>query len=242
MKTLLIATAALALMAGSAHSACNVTVTTPLSASNPFTETDCASAATVAAQGVSIASQGTAITALQTNDGLQDVALASHTATLADHETRITTGETKNAEQDGRLDGHDTAIATHTTQIAGVQAVNTAQDTAIGSLETVTAGHEVRLNAHDAMLSSHAATLKDHGNRLNEHDKGLAIAMALPDAWLSDKKRFGIFGAVGGFGDETALGFAAIGRIDETFSLNAKLGSDTEFKEYGWQVGVGAQW
>jgi len=105
----------------------------------------------------------------------------------------------------------------------------------IGSLEQVTQQHETRLNAHDALLSQHTA-------RLDEHEKGLAIAMAMPDAWLSDKKRFGVFGAIGGFGDETALGFAAIGRIDETFSLNAKLGSDMDFEQFGWQVGVGAQW
>ena len=105
----------------------------------------------------------------------------------------------------------------------------------LGSLESASASHEVRLNAHDALLSQHSAQLEDHS-------KGLAIAMAMPDAWLSDKKRFGVFGAVGGFDDQTAVGFAAIGRIDETFSLNAKIGSDTEFKQFGWQVGVGAQW
>lgn len=105
----------------------------------------------------------------------------------------------------------------------------------LGSLESTSASHGVRLNAHDALLNAHSAQLEDHS-------KGLAIAMAMPDAWLSDKKRFGIFGAVGGFDDETALGFAAIGRIDETFSLNAKIGGDTEFKQFGWQVGVGAQW
>jgi hypothetical protein len=91
------------------------------------------------------------------------------------------------------------------------------------------------LNAHTALLSEHTAKLEDHS-------KGLAIAMAMPDAWLSDKKRFGLFGAVGGYDGETAIGFAAIGRIDETFTLNAKVGTDTDFDNFGWQVGVGAQW
>lgn len=105
----------------------------------------------------------------------------------------------------------------------------------IAALEGLAASHGATLNAHSAMLSSHAA-------RLDEHAKGIAISMALPDAWLSDKKRFGIFGSVGGFEGETAVGFAAIGRIDETFSLNAKVGADTDFDHVGWQVGVGAQW
>lgn len=103
-------------------------------------------------------------------------------------------------------------------------------------------GLESGVSANAAAITANTALLSEHSARLDEQAKGLAIAMAMPDAWLSDKKRFGVFGAVGGFGDETALGFAAIGRIDETWSLNAKVGSDTSFDEFGWQVGVGAQW
>jgi hypothetical protein len=247
MKTLLTATAISVMMLTGAHAACNVTVGSSLA--NPFTETDCASAATVATQGADIAT-------LQANDAAQDAtltahgaAIASHTATLADHETRIATGEAKdveqdarhdtaeakNTEQDGRLDGHDTTLATHTGQIAQGVAHDAVQDGRLGSLETVTAGHGATLNAHSALLSAHSA-------KLDDHSRGLAIAMAMPDAWLSDKKQFGIFGSVGGFDDETAIGFAAIGRIDETWSLNAKLGTDIEGKNFGWQVGAGAQW
>ena len=64
----------------------------------------------------------------------------------------------------------------------------------------------------------------------------------MPDAWLSDSKSFGVFGSVGGTGNETAVGIDAIGRIDETWSLNAKLGTDVEFEQFGWQAGFGAQW
>jgi hypothetical protein len=216
----------------------------------------------VTLEGTAVAHDGR-ITALETNDGIQDIAIASHTATLADHETRVTNTETVNGTQQTQIDnntavnnsqqttinGHTTTLATHTTQIAGVQAKNVEQDgrldghdTAIGSLETITASHTSTLNAHSALLSEHSATLKDHGNRLDEHEKGLAIAMALPDAWLGDSKQFGVFGSVGGFNNETAVGFAAIGRIDQTFSLNAKFGADTEGKQFGWQAGVGAQW
>jgi hypothetical protein len=163
-----------------------------------------------------------------TKNGEQDAAIATEKGrnddqdtTLGQHDARITAEKDRNDTQDGTL-------ATHTTQIAG-------HETRIGSLETVTAGHETRLNAHDALLSQHSAQLEDHS-------RGLAISMAMPDAWLSDKKSFGIFGAVGGFDDQTAVGFAAIGRIDETWTVNSKLGFDTEGKNFGWQVGAGAQW
>jgi hypothetical protein len=103
----------------------------------------------------------------------------------------------------------------------------------IVALQNLTASHTASINAHSALLSDHSA-------RLNEHEKGLAIAMAMPDAWLSDKERFAIAGNLGGFGDETAVGFAAIIRVDEHWSLNSKLGSDTQFEQFGWTVGARA--
>lgn len=133
--------------------------------------------------------------------------------------------------------GAITTVESHEVTIRGTAVKQTldAHTGQIGSLETVTAGHAKRLTAHDALLSEYAATLKDHA-------RGLAIATAMPDAWLSDKKNFGVFASMGGFGDETAFGFAAIGRLDETFSVNAKLGADSSLKDFGWQVGMGAQW
>jgi trimeric autotransporter adhesin len=120
------------------------------------------------------------------------------------------------------------------------------KDRQIGATEIVTTDAEGRLATDGGStfraISANTALLSQHTAKLEEHSKGLAIAMAMPDAWLSDKKRFGIFGAIGGFEGETAIGFAAIGRLDETFSVNAKLGADTDFDHIGWQVGVGAQW
>lgn len=233
-------------------------------------ETDCASAATVATQGTAITglqgtvtTQGAAIAGLQgvvtthttqivdhdgrivsleANDSAQNATLAGHTTAIgalqsenAAQQTQINTATTTNNQQDTRLDGHEN-------RITATEDKNTEQDdrlyghdVAIGSLEGRMTGAEQAISAHSALLSQHTA-------QLEEHSKGLAIAMAMPDAWLSDKKRLGIFGSVGGFGDETAVGFAAIARLDETFSLNAKLGSNTDFDHVGWQVGVGAQW
>jgi len=226
-------------------------------------------ATTNAAQAATLAAHGTELTDHGGRIGILEASSASHAAPLADHETRITAGEAKDAAQDARRDTaeatnaeqdarHDAGEAKDVEQDgrhAAGEAHDAAQDTTlathgaqivthseqIGSLDTVTAEHGARLDAHDALLSSQAATLGAHGKKLAEHERGLAIAMAMPDAWLSDKKRFGIFGAVGGFGDETALGFAAVGRIDETWTLNAKGGTSTDFKGFGWQIGAGAQ-
>jgi len=96
------------------------------------------------------------------------------------------------------------------------------------------------LESHSGRLDAHAALLSDHGRRIGEVERGVAIAMAMPDLWLSDKERFAIAGNIGGFGDETAIGLGAILRIDQTWSLNTKIGSDTEFNDVGWTIGARA--
>lgn len=137
------------------------------------------------------------------------------------------------SEQDARLDKHKQ-------KIVALKAENQDQWNHIGSLETVQTQHGQRLDAHDALLSQHAATLGAHGKRLDKHEKGLAIAMSLPDLYLTEKERFSIAGNLGGFGDETGIGAGVAVRLDQNWSLNGKLGSDTEFKEFGWSVGARA--
>jgi hypothetical protein len=166
---------------------------------------------------------------------------------------------TKNAQQDAEIDKKaNKTYVDHKNDIQDAKQAwkNHQQDVAIGmnylwdyhqqgqinALGGTVGDHEIRLDAHDALLSQHAATLSSHSKRLDEQEKGLAIAMAMPDAWLSDKDRFAIAGNIGGFNGETALGFAAIGRINQTWSLNSKLGADTEFKEFGWTLGARAGW
>lgn len=175
----------------------------------------------------------------------------SNTAQMHDPSATVTNQVTGNstklgigsAEFSNSKDGSKTTITSNGVSTSGevtIKGVNvhqtlTTHNDQIGALEGLAAQQGATLNAHSALLSDHSA-------RLDEHAKGLAIAMAMPDAWLSDKKRFGIFGAVGGFGDETGIGFATIGRLDDTWTINGKLGSDTEFDQFGWQVGFGAQW
>ena len=136
-------------------------------------------------------------------------------------------GTAHDAQQDAHIQDHAETLALHSTQLAEAAS-------AIGSLETVTASQGLALAAHDALLS-------DHARQIGEHSQGLAIAMAMPDAWLADGKRFGIFGAVGGFEGETAIGLAMIARVGDGATVNAKFGADTGFEVTGWQIGAGFQ-
>lgn len=113
------------------------------------------------------------------------------------------------------------------------------KDRQIGSLELVTTDSEGRLASDGGAVF---ARLNAYEGKLEQHAKGIAIAMSLPDAWIESNKRFAIAGSVGGFDGETALGAAAILRLDDVWSVNGKLGSDTSFEEFGWQLGARASW
>ncbi len=189
---------------------------------------------------------------------------------LDTHETRLDANDAKNGEQDARLDGVEAKNTEQDGRLDGVEAKNDQQDKRldkqkavnkkqwkaigalkdenqdqwahIGSLETVQAEHGARLDHHDALLSQHAATLGAHAKRLDEHEKGLAIAMSLPDLYLTEKERFSIAGNIGGFGDEMGIGAGVAVRLDRTWSLNGKLGTDMDFEQLGWAVGARAGW
>ncbi len=120
-------------------------------------------------------------------------------------------------------------------QIDEATETNEIQD---GRLDTL----DGRIGDAQQAISAHSALLSQHSKRLDEQEKGIAIALSMPDAWLSDKDRFAIAGNIGGFNGETALGFAGIGRINQTWSLNSKIGTDVEFKQFGWSVGARAGW
>ena len=115
-----------------------------------------------------------------------------------------------------------------------------------GAIELVTSDVGGRLATDGGLtfdqISANSDLLVTHGAHLAKLDKGMAIAMAMPDLWLEQGKRFGVFGGVGGFGDETALGLGAIARVGDGFTLDTKFGADTSFKEFGWKVGAGYQW
>lgn len=99
-----------------------------------------------------------------------------------------------------------------------------------------------RIDSAEQAITANTALLSQHSARLDTLSKGVAISMALPDVYVESNKRFSIAGNIGGFDGETALGFGAALRLDETWSVNGKLGTDTEFNEMGWTVGARASW
>jgi hypothetical protein len=269
-----ISTIAIIAMTGAANAACNVSGNiVAFTVTGQLNESDCASAATVASQGVSIAN-------LQASDAAQNTAIAGLQGTVGGHTSQINALQTSDANQNAAIIFNYVWDGVQQTQIGALQSGHVAQQGQIntlqsgkvdktrldnfgpsnaapaGSLERWAGGVDGALTTHNgqiaaleslaatqgAQINANTALLSQHTAKLEDHSKGLAIAMAMPDAWLSDKKRFGVFGAIGGLDGETAMDFAAIGRIDETFSLNAKLGADMDFDQFGWQVGVGAQW
>jgi len=143
------------------------------------------------------------------------------------------TNTTTIGEHTETLTVHQNTLTLHSTELASLSSENTVQNGRLEDLEYTSNFHTSRLNSIDRSLA-------DHTRRLDEQAKGLAIAMAMPDTWLSDKDNFAIAGNFGGFGDEMAFGFAMIGRLDQNWSLNAKVGSDVDFEQFGWSIGARA--
>jgi len=175
---------------------------------------------------------GTAIGANSSVQHDHSTALGAGAASTADHQVTLGTGE-------------DTVRAPGITS-------QLSKDRQSGPLEFVTTDADGNLasdggalsqwaSATDGRLATHDMLLKSYGDKLKDHAKGIAIAAAMPDAWLSDSKNFGVFASFGGFDGETALGVAAIGRLGRSFSINAKIGTDTGFEHVGYQVGAGWQ-
>jgi hypothetical protein len=173
-------------------------------------------------------------------------AIGANSSVQHDHSTAIGAGSSSTADHQVTLGtGEDTVRAPGITS-------QTSKDRQSGPLEFVTTDADGNLasdggamahwaSATDGRLATHDMLLKSYGDKLKDHAKGLAIAAAMPDAWLSDSKNFGVFASFGGFDGETALGVAAIGRLSRSFSINAKIGTDTGFEHVGYQVGAGWQ-
>lgn len=253
--------AALGLVVSSqAEAACNVSGgIISFTITGQLTETDCASTSTVNGQ----------VSNLQTQiDNITTVDIVNGTIKSED----IGNGEVKNSNlgqnsvtsdkiQDHTVQGQDIAYGTVTgnnIKDGSVQKKDlsysvqhqmnaTSQWTYINTIwNAKQQGQIYDLRTENSeqweAISANTALLSQHSSRLDSHAKGLAIAMAMPDTWLQPHEKFAIAGNIGGFDDETAIAFSGIARIDETWSLNAGLGSDTEFKEFGWKFGARAGW
>ena len=109
-----------------------------------------------------------------------------------------------------------------------------------------------RLSLAEANISSNSLAIADNSARISntesilasqfdEFDKvnsGVAIALALPDAYLGNHENFAIAGGVGQFGSEIGFGMNLIARGDDGWSLGLGVGTS------GGEVGskVQARW
>ena len=235
--------------------ACNVTQSGLLT----HDETDCASAATVATQGTQIsalqsgkadksyvdsqnATQNAFIIGNYVIDGFQQNQLDEHEDRLDAHKKAIIHNYKWDAKQQKEINRLEWSDGKQWKAIGGLKHENKKQWNAIHDLEEWNEDQDIRLDAQQAILSQHSKEIGQINGRLDKHEKGLAIAIAMPDAYLQQNEKFAIAGNLGFFDDETALAFAAIGRINQTWSVNAGIGSDTGFKEVGGKVGLRAGW
>jgi hypothetical protein len=238
-----------------AKAACNVTQSGLLS----HDESDCASAATVASQGnqISALQSGKADKSYVDNgnavqnafiignyvlDGFQQDQLDEHEDRLDAHKKAIVHNYQWDAKQQKQITRLERSDGKQWKAIGGLKHENKQQWYAIHDLKEWNEDQDIRLDAHQAILSQHSKEIGQINGRLDKHEKGLAIAMAMPDAYLQQNENFAIAGNLGFFDDQTALAFAAIGRINQTWSVNAGIGSDTGFEEVGGRVGVRAGW
>lgn len=72
---------------------------------------------------------------------------------------------------------------------------------------------------------------------LEKHARGIAIATAMPDAYLMPGEKAMIAGNIGGFGGTSAIAIAGAVRVSKRLSFNAGIGADTRFKDVGWKAG-----
>lgn len=262
MRPVIFAVLATLAFAGEAAAKCEVTQNTagPVALGSNHTETDCASTADTNAALALKANSANVFTKTEVDDKLAAKADITYVdsqilivqgavdaekirndeqdATLANHSTRITATEEKNGTQDEKLTDHDERITTNTNNIATTNnRLNSFNGTG-GSLETWATNTDKHLAAIDQTNFVQDNRLSSLERTTDKHARGLAIAMAMPDTWLSDREKFALAFNVGGFDDETAFGAAAIVRFDNRWSGNMKLGTDSGFKDIGWTVGA----
>lgn len=172
----------------------------------------------------------TATRLLPVNGG---TALGAGAQVTHDNSTAVGAGATTKKANEVVLGTENTTVRAPGIPQTTVAATGLVTHDADGNLGTDGGSAFQTINAHSALLSDHSA-------RLDEHAKGLAIAMSLPDLYLTERERFSIAGNLGGFGDETGIGAGVAIRLDQNWSINGKLGADIEFKEFGWSVGARA--
>ena len=113
-----------------------------------------------------------------------------------------------------------------------------------GPVELVTSDSGGRLatdgGATHAAIESNAHAIAANSTAIQENAEGVAIAMAMPDAFLDSTENFSIAAGFGGFNGETAFGAIGTARIYGSFSAYAGGGVSTSGSQWGWKVGARA--
>jgi len=264
MKSTIAAIAILAMSAVYANAACNVTA--PSIGSHllgAHTETDCASAADVAAQGVTIGTlqtdvgvlHGTAIDhkdriiVLETDSALHTSAITALQSGHAAQQLEIDALETENAEQQNGIQDNadknvdqDADIETNTDNIAQNKERMDQFNGTSGTVEAWATSVDETNSAQNVAIANNAAAISSNAAGIEENSKGVAISMAMPDAFLDATENFSIAAGFGGFESDTAFGVIGSARLDKTWSLYGGGGMSTEGDTYGWKAGARAGW
>lgn len=202
-----------------------------------------------ASQDAALAEHEDRITASEAKDKAQDAAIdgvadqldeVSEAAQKAAAEAKAASKKNKN--QDKQLANHETRIAAteasvgvNTVQIAALRGDVDRQEVEIDTLAAESRQQQAAINAHDALLSEHSA-------KLGALSEGIAMAMALPDTWLSDLERYAVAGNCATYDGNAACGFAFIGRLNTQWSFNVKASAPTNFNQFGATVGARYGW
>jgi len=122
-------------------------------------------------------------------------------------------------------------IAQNTAQILNNTSRLSLAETNIGNNALGIADNATRItNVENALASQF--------DEFNKANSGVAIALALPDAYLGNHENFAVAGGVGHFGNETGVAVNLIARGDYGWSFGAGIGTS------GGEVGtkVQARW
>jgi len=118
-----------------------------------------------------------------------------------------------------------------------------------GALITFVNANTTTLASNSALLASNTLGIANNSARitnaenviLNQLDgvdqalSGVAIALALPDAYLGNHENFAVAGGIGNFGNETGFAVNVIARGDAGWSFGAGIGTS------GGEVGTKLQ-
>lgn len=196
--------------------------------------------------------------------------LAQIREAAAAQEEKLSKEERKNNKQDKQISKLQDSDAKQNKRIRGVEQHNARQDDQLAGHEKRITVTEAETRAHAIMLDHHGRTLASHGEDIRDlgrenadqwraissHEKtldaygvqigqlreGVAMAMAMPDTWLSDLESFAVAGNVATYDGATALGFAFVGRLTTHSTMNIKAAGTSDLKQFGLSAGYRYGW